>query len=226
MTLFVCRTCIVVLVFLSFLSTGLTLATPLSKLFSASRSQSCHIKHKHFHQYASNSNHLILQANVNADTTKRGEMVYVEPTILPCIGPHRSLGSQRCLDFNTRYLKQVRRWYTPILQYMSQIMCYTVFGFVMKVMNRFHHHRLQVLHDLVYRRPKGQGLLTVSNHQSMADDAGLWAALLPLWRTLPSKLRWIICTEDVFFSVSFVKLQYQSSMLILFVFSIQLLPLF
>ncbi len=121
---------------------------------------------------------------------------------LPCVGEHRSLGSERCRTFNSKYLSTPSKWYTSTLQYLTQIMCGTIFGFIMKIMNRFHPHRLATLHHLVYNRPSHKGLLTVCNHQSMADDPGLWSAMLPLWRTRPSKFRWSICTEDVFFSVS------------------------
>lgn len=51
----------------------------------------------------------------------------------------------------------------------------------------------------IFRRPTGKGLLTVSNHQSILDDPGLWAAVLPFWRVRPEQLRWTLCTEDVFF---------------------------
>jgi hypothetical protein len=127
---------------------------------------------------------------------------------LPRIGPSRSLGCQRCIDFEADYVaklaKQTRlsNFIQHSLQYCSQIFCSVVFGVILKVLNRFHVHREKILHDLVYRRPTGQPLLTVCNHQSMLDDPGIWAVALPMLRTWPSRLRWSVCTEDVFFAVS------------------------
>jgi monolysocardiolipin acyltransferase len=42
-------------------------------------------------------------------------------------------------------------------------------------------------------------MLTISNHLSVMDDPGLWAALLPWWRFRPNQMRWNLCTDDVFF---------------------------
>jgi hypothetical protein len=33
------------------------------------------------------------------------------------------------------------------------------------------------------------------------DDPGIWSVLLPFWRLHPRRLRWVLCTEDVFFAV-------------------------
>eukprot|EP01035_Chromulina_nebulosa_P019900 gene19900-25855_t len=33
----------------------------------------------------------------------------------------------------------------------------------------------------------------------MQDDPGIWAAILPWWKVTSNKLRWVLCTEDVFF---------------------------
>jgi len=58
--------------------------------------------------------------------------------------------------------------------------------------------------EQVWRREKGRPMLTVSNHQSVLDDPGLWCVLLPWWRMRPEQFRWSICTEDVFFAVPFL----------------------
>jgi len=53
----------------------------------------------------------------------------------------------------------------------------------------------------IWHRPKGRGLLTVSNHMSVMDDPGLWSAVLPWWRIRPEQMRWSVCTDDVFFAL-------------------------
>lgn len=72
-------------------------------------------------------------------------------------------------------------------------------------MNRFHTFRMQGLHDAIELRPTGQGLLTVSNHRSVADDPIMLAAMLPpriLWR--PELMRWGLCSADICFQGKFM----------------------
>ena len=59
---------------------------------------------------------------------------------------------------------------------------------VLRVFNRFRAIRENTLKRLMFHRPKGKGLLTVSNHQSVVDDPGLWGALLPFWRISPDAM--------------------------------------
>ena len=124
---------------------------------------------------------------------------------LPCIGSHRSLGTTRCIKYAETLREKTLTWteqlFQPIIRYVANSLCALIFSFIMKVMNRFTVHRREVLLDHVFHRAPTQGLLTVSNHQSVADDPGLWAALLPWWRMNPDQFRWTICTEDVFFYV-------------------------
>ena len=50
------------------------------------------------------------------------------------------------------------------------------------------------------RRPRGTGLITVSNHASSLDDPGLLASIVPYDVVLqPSKHRWSIATQDLVF---------------------------
>ena len=70
---------------------------------------------------------------------------------------------------------------------------------VLRVFNRFRVIRENTLKRLMFHRPKGKGLLTVSNHQSVVDDPGLWGALLPFWRISPEQMRWSLCTDDIFY---------------------------
>ncbi|CAM9662730.1 unnamed protein product, partial [Chrysoparadoxa australica] len=60
-----------------------------------------------------------------------------------------------------------------------------------------------MLDKLVFEREEGRGLLTVSNHMSVLDDPCLMSCLIPFWRMLFNvhKLRWSICTDDVYFAV-------------------------
>ncbi|KAJ1435213.1 hypothetical protein B484DRAFT_325682 [Ochromonadaceae sp. CCMP2298] len=85
------------------------------------------------------------------------------------------------------------------MRYINDFLVGILCTVVLRVFNRFRAVRRNVLLDQVFQRPKGQGLLTVSNHQSVFDDPGLWGAILPFWRLRPERLRWSLCTEDIFF---------------------------
>ena len=100
------------------------------------------------------------------------------------------------------------RWGGPIgkvVRYFNQVLMGSLFAFIVRVQNKFRTHRLKTLTDLVWKRPHKRGLLSVSNHLSVMDDPGLFAACLPWWRLPNSKFRWTICTEDVFFANPFVQ---------------------
>jgi hypothetical protein len=111
----------------------------------------------------------------------------------------------RCEDYAER-LRSKPRWggsiVGPVVRYINDFLVGLLCTVVLKVFNRFKAVRRNVLLDLVFKRPSKRGLLTVSNHQSVFDDPGLWGALLPFWRLRPERLRWSLCTEDIFFFVS------------------------
>eukprot|EP01041_Mallomonas_annulata_P009926 gene9926-20641_t len=87
------------------------------------------------------------------------------------------------------------------IRYLNSVFIGILFTIILRVINRFKAIRRNILLEFIFRRPKGRGLLTVSNHQSVFDDPGLWAAVLPWWRMRPDQTRWTICTEEVFFAV-------------------------
>lgn len=66
--------------------------------------------------------------------------------------------------------------------------------------NRLRTYRLEVLTDAIENRPPNTGLLTVSNHRSVADDPILLAAMLPPRIMLrPGLVRWGLCSADICF---------------------------
>lgn len=89
----------------------------------------------------------------------------------------------------------------PLFRRLSIILVSIVSVVVLRLFNRFRVIRENTLKHLMFHRPKGRGLLTVSNHQSVVDDPGLWGALLPFWRISPEQMRWSLCTDNVFFYV-------------------------
>lgn len=89
----------------------------------------------------------------------------------------------------------------PLCRRLSIILVSIMSVVVLRVFNRFRVIRENTLKRLIFHRPKGKGLLTVSNHQSVVDDPGLWGALLPFWRISPEQMRWSLCTDNVFFYV-------------------------
>ena len=122
----------------------------------------------------------------------------------PLLGAATSTSRQRCDDYAATMLRRPHPWGGPILgpliRYINSVLVGILFSFLLGVLNRFRAHRVEDLLKLVFHRPKGRPLLTVSNHQSVMDDPGLWALLLPYLRLRPEQLRWQICTEDVFFA--------------------------
>ena len=117
--------------------------------------------------------------------------------------------SKRCDDYASNILSRPRRWggliVGPLLRYANSLAVGLIFGFIIGVLNKFSVRRAKVLLDLVFHRARGRPLLTVSNHQSVFDDPGLWAMLLPYWRFRPEQMRWAICTEDVFFASKYLQ---------------------
>lgn len=89
------------------------------------------------------------------------------------------------------------KWFGPIIRYINNFIVGIVFTIILRIRNKFIVKRREILLNAVFHRPKGSGLLTVSNHQSMLDDPGMWAAALPFWRLSPEKLRWYrTCTLE------------------------------
>ena len=66
--------------------------------------------------------------------------------------------------------------------------------------NTLHTFQMHNLYDAIEHRPKGQGLLTVSNHKSVIDDPFLLSAILPARILLRAKeMRWGLCSLDICF---------------------------
>ncbi|XP_021816926.1 tafazzin [Prunus avium] len=88
-----------------------------------------------------------------------------------------------------------------VLLRMLQAVAVPVIGNVCHVfMNGLNHiqvYGVEKLHDAVLRRPKGQPLITVSNHVASMDDPLVLAALLPRHVLLDAQnLRWTLCATD------------------------------
>ena len=114
--------------------------------------------------------------------------------------------SSRC-DLYSEVVQRPR-WggsFGKVVRYLNQVVVGSIFSFILRVLNKFKAYRLKILTDLVWKRPEKRGLLSVSNHLSVMDDPGLFAACLPWWCLPNSKFRWTICTEDVFFGNPFIQ---------------------
>lgn len=91
---------------------------------------------------------------------------------------------------------------TSVLAYVNSVIVGLLSVLILRVFNKVQTHRISTLLDLVFYRAGNKGMLTVSNHQSVLDDPGIWGAVLPFWRLTSNQLRWVLCTEDVFFAAS------------------------
>lgn len=71
--------------------------------------------------------------------------------------------------------------------------------------NTLNMYNMHLLYNAIENRQSSQGLLTVSNHQSVLDDPFLLAAILPpRILTSASKMRWGLCSLDICFQNSLV----------------------
>ena len=109
-----------------------------------------------------------------------------------------SLSMNRCDEYANNVLRQPR-WggpiIGPIVRYFNSVFIGVTFSIILRIMNSFKAIRRHILVNLIFNRERDRGLLTVSNHMSVI------AALIPWWRISPRRLRWVLCTEDVFFAV-------------------------
>ena len=88
-----------------------------------------------------------------------------------------------------------------VLRQVNQFVVGLFFLVIVRVLNKFKAIRIEKLLNLVWNRPNERGLLTLSNHQSVMDDPGLFAAVVPWWFLPNRKFRWTICTFSVFNSL-------------------------
>jgi len=125
------------------------------------------------------------------------------PTSITCTDiVATSLHSDRCTDY-AMALESNPRWggplIGPIFRYINDFIVGLLGVFVVRILNRFQCIRRPVLLRQIFNREKGRGLITVSNHQSVFDDPGLWGAILPFWRMRPDSIRWSLCADGIFF---------------------------
>ncbi|XP_059171780.1 tafazzin-like [Physella acuta] len=66
-------------------------------------------------------------------------------------------------------------------------------------LNKVRVHNKEVLHKVLDERPKGQGLLTVSNHKSCLDDPLMWGILKTRQLINWDLMRWTSAAEDICF---------------------------
>ncbi|CAL1545152.1 unnamed protein product [Lymnaea stagnalis] len=67
-------------------------------------------------------------------------------------------------------------------------------------LNKVQVHNSEVLQDVLVKRPKGRGLLTVSNHTSCLDDPLLWGILKTRQLVNRDFMRWTSAAEDICFN--------------------------
>ncbi|CAM9205506.1 unnamed protein product [Ectocarpus sp. 4 AP-2014] len=92
-----------------------------------------------------------------------------------------------------------RRASSRALSYLTIMTTWIIFRFLLKGLNKVECHNRQALLDAVLDRGD-RGLLTVSNHMCVYDDPGLWSALVPFWRTGRRRMRWALCTDDIYYA--------------------------
>eukprot|EP00903_Cladosiphon_okamuranus_P012598 g11789.t1 len=109
-------------------------------------------------------------------------------------------GGRRPERSRSRSVRQFcRRKSSHVLSFLTIMTTWILFRFLLKGLNKVECHNRQALLDAVLDRGD-RGLLTVSNHMCVYDDPGLWSALVPFWRTGRKKMRWALCTDDIYYA--------------------------
>ncbi|QDZ18101.1 Tafazzin-like protein [Chloropicon primus] len=82
------------------------------------------------------------------------------------------------------------------------------------VFNTTKVHNVKKLYEHLYTRPKGEGLLTVSNHISTVDDPSLFCAFLPLSFFFTEheheRTRWTMCAKEFCFKNAVLSAYFQN----------------
>ncbi|CAM9327999.1 unnamed protein product [Ascophyllum nodosum] len=91
----------------------------------------------------------------------------------------------------------IKRTVPKVASFLTVMITFHLFRFLLRRLNKVECRNQEKLVEAVLNRGD-RGLLTVSNHMSVYDDPGLWAALIPFWRTGAKKMRWAMCTDDIY----------------------------
>mmetsp|Transcript_20703 Transcript_20703/g.42249 ORF Transcript_20703/g.42249 Transcript_20703/m.42249 type:complete len:393 (+) Transcript_20703:127-1305(+) len=128
-----------------------------------------------------------LQASVFTSFSKRGSKK-----------KSRLGGREREKELVTKpiYDNAVQKYFFAILVKLVALLT----RFIMCVLNKtvLHDDKKQ-LSTLILNRPTDTGLLTVSNHVSMADDPGIWCGILPFKALGPTFGRSIVMVEEFYY---------------------------
>lgn len=85
------------------------------------------------------------------------------------------------------------------------ITCGTVSKLLLRTLNTLHPYNINIFHQAIDTRPKGKGLLTFSNHQSVMDDPFLLGSIVPSRLLINAKkMRWGLCSMDICFQNNFL----------------------
>lgn len=143
---------------------------------------------------------MLVQNHFNNIIIKHRVIFNKQPNLLMCDSTNTiTIPSSRCDKYAKKLLNSKPGRFQLILRYLANVVVGSLFFIILRVLNSFKIIRHQVLLKNVLSRERGRSLLTVCNHQSLMDDPGLWSAVLPLWCMNPDKVRWSVCTEEVFF---------------------------
>lgn len=92
-----------------------------------------------------------------------------------------------------------RRPWGRLITSLFRVLIAYIARFIMKVMNKTYLHDPEENLKLLFERSDDIGLLSISNHQSIMDDPGIWCGVIPVRKLRLKSLRTILMAEEWFY---------------------------
>lgn len=94
-----------------------------------------------------------------------------------------------------------RRPYGTFFTSIYRVFIILVSAFIMRVINKTYLHDPGNNLKYLFDREDDVGILTISNHQSVMDDPGIWSGIIPARKLRLSALRTILVSQEWFYAL-------------------------